>query len=169
MSAGRINGLGANVPNAVSFRGRDNEYENPVSRSTERNLAILGSVAGSTALGAVAAGFTHYCFVDTSKIAKGVGFFKRNKIALLVGAAAAAVTLLVTLPSKLYNTKVNAFTKQKEMDVFSRDRSLKSNLTEQVDTEVQNPDVSLDKKLDDNLKLQMANRGTTLGIANITS
>jgi len=95
-------------------------------------------------------------------------FCKAKKTPLLIGAAAAALSLFVTLPPKLYNTKVNAFVKQKEVDVFSRDRNLKSNLTEEVDKEVQNPNVSLDKKLDDNLKLQMANRGGALGIANIT-
>ena len=50
------------------------------------------------------------------------------------------------------------------MDVFSRDKELKSSLTEEVHKEVLDPNVSLDKKLDDNLKLQMSNRANGLFI-----
>lgn len=168
-----ISKVGLSMPNysaTTNFKGnqsKDTEYENPVSRGTERNLAILKSTGGATVLGAIAAGVVSCCF-NTEKHA-GEGFFKKNKVALLIGAATAAVSLAFTLPSALYNTKINAFVKQKEMDVFSRDRELKSNLTEEVDKEVKSSDVSLDKKLDDNLKLQMANRGTAIGIANVTA
>lgn len=48
------------------------------------------------------------------------------------------------------------------MDVYSRDKELKSALTEEVHKEVLDPEVSLDKKLDDNLKLQTANRAQAL-------
>ena len=72
------------------------------------------------------------------------------------------VTAALALPSKLYNTAVNAFAREKEMDVYSRDKELKSALTEEVHKEVLDPEVSLDKKLDDNLKLQTANRAQAL-------
>jgi len=159
-----------NYSTMTNFKGnqsKDSEYENPVSRSTERNLAILKTTGGAAVLGAIATGLMT-CIVNTEKHA-GEGFFKKNKIAVLVGAATSAITLALNLPSSIYNTNVNAFVKQKEMDVFTRDRDLKSNLTEGVDTEVKNPDISLDKKLDDNLKLQMANRGAAIGIANVTA
>lgn len=134
----------------------DNEYENPVSRSMERNLAILETAGSSAILGLVAWGLSS-------------GFqFQNKNVPRGIGAAVAALTLLLLLPSNLYNTKVRAFTRQKEMDVFTRDRSLKTNLTEDVDKEVQDKNVSLDKKLDDNLKLQMANRGNAIGIINPT-
>lgn len=132
---------------------KNEEYENPISRSTERNLAILETAGSSAIIGLIAWGLSS-CVSSNTKATK------------TIGAAAAALTLLLLLPSNLYNTKVRAFTKQKEMDVFSRDRSLKSNLTEDVDKEVQDKNVSLDKKLDDNLKLQMANRGNAIGIIN---
>lgn len=137
----------------------DSGYENPVSRSTEKKLAILGSVAGSSALGAVAGGLVSTAVKEGKKLPLGLG----------IGAGVALLSLFITLPAKLYGAKVNAFTREKEMDVFSRDRDLKSSLTEEVHTEVKNPDISLDKKLDDNLKLQMANKGNAIGLANLTS
>lgn len=171
-----VSKIGFSVPNysnSVGFKGSsDSEYENPVSRSTERNLAAWTTVCGSAIVGLAAGGLATFVFpkpeatTDEKTIAT---FFKTRKGPVIVGLAAAAATLLVVLPSKIYNTKVNAFVKQKEMDVFSRDRELKSNLTEEVGTEVKDPDVSLDKKLDDNLKLQMANRGSAIGIANVTA
>lgn len=159
MIVGKINLSTQNSQKYVAFKekGSSNEYENPISRDTERDLAILGSVGAGAVTGLFAGCLSSFLFKPGNK-----------KFGILIGAAAGALSLLLTLPSNLYNTKVNAFVKQKEMDVFSRDRNLKANLTEEVDTEVKNPDVSLDKKLDDNLKLQMANRGGAIGIANIT-
>lgn len=159
MSVSKI-GVFNQISNHVSFKGdntsKKTEYENPVNRQTERNLAILKATATSAGVGAVVGGLMTF-------------LTKKNNIPLLTGLLAGGLTATVILPPALYNRKVSAFVKQKEMDVFSRDRNLKTNLTEEVDEEVQNPDVSLDKKLDDNLKLQMANRGAALGVANITS
>lgn len=159
MSIAKIGIYSAKSP-SIAFKGENeakkNEYENPVSRETERNLAILSSTAGSAIAGAIAYGLSTFVF-------------KGKASRWLSSIIAGGITLAVTLPPALYNRKVSAFVKQKEMDVFSRDRNLRANLTEEVDNEVQNPDVSLDKKLDDNLKLQMANQGNALGIANITS
>lgn len=158
MSIGKINAF-ITKTNATPFKSGNNssktEYENPVNRETEKNLAILSSVGGSAVVGAIVGGLSTFAI-------KGKG------ARWLTGIVAGLATLALTLPPALYNRKVSAFVKQKEVDVFSRDRNLKSSLIEQVDKEVQNPDVSLDKKLDDNLKLQMANRGAALGLANIT-
>ena len=157
MNVGKVSLMNpTNFKSNPQFKGE--EYENPVSRGTERNLALLRNVGLASVFGAVAAGI--------------VSSIKNEKISaknpIIAGLSVAAAVLFVTLPSALYNTKVNAYVKQKEMDVFSRDRSLKTNLTEEVDKEVQDSEVSLDKKLDDNLKLQMANRGNAIGLANIT-
>lgn len=147
-----------NIVSSQNFKGEDKktQYENPVSRSTERNLAILKSTGESTLLGGIIFALTS-CFG-----------FKGKTVPIIAGVGTFISTMVFTLPANLYNTKVSAFAKQKEMDVFSRDRNLKSNLTEEVDKEVQSKDVSLDKKLDDNLKLQMANRGAAIGLANMT-
>lgn len=157
MSIGKINAF-STTTNVIPFKSGNSgkaEYENPVNRDTEKNLAILSSVGGSLVIGAIVVGLTS-------------AFGLKKRTPYWIGAAAAAITLAFTLPAALYNRKVSAFVKQKEVDVFSRDRNLKSNLIEQVDTEVQDPKVTLDKKLDDNLKLQMANRGAAVGLANIT-
>lgn len=155
MKIGKIQSL----PIKPSFTSKkDSEYENPISRNTEKKLAILGAVAGSTALGGIAGGITS-AVKKTKRLPYGLG----------IGAGVALLSLFITLPATLYNAKVNAFTREKEMDVFSRDRDLKSSLTEEVHSEVKNPDISLDKKLDDNLKLQMANKGNAVGLANLTT
>lgn len=155
MSIGKI-GAFSTKTNVVSFKSGNNsgktEYENPVNRETEKNLAILTSLGISATVGIVIGGLAS----AFSKQSKTWGFI------------AGLGCLAVTLPSAVYNRKVSAYVKQKEVDVFSRDRSLKSNLIEEVDKEVQDSKVSLDKKLDDNLKLQMANRGAAVGLANIT-
>ncbi len=166
MSIARVSNVNVNQTNFGKNNyqiEKSSPYENPISRNAEKNLAILNSVGGSAIIGAVAGGLTS-CFVAAGT--KG-NFFSKNKTSILAGLGAMAVSLLITLPSKLYSTKVNAFVKEKEMDVFARDRALKSNLTEEVHSEVLDPRISLDKKLDDNLKLQMANRGNALGVANI--
>lgn len=150
MNVAKINGY------STQFKQKEKEYENPVSRQTEKNLAILSATAGAVVAGAIVGG------LSTTIVPKG------KKYPGIIGAAAALITLGITLPPAIYNRKVSAFVKQKEMDVFSRDRNLKTALTEEVDKEVQDPEVSLDKKLDDNLKLQMANKGAAVGIANIT-
>lgn len=121
-------------------------YENPVNRKTERGLAVLGTVGGSALVGTIAAGLTT-CAT------------KGWKKPTAVGVAAAALTLLLTLPSKLYNTKVNAFAKEKEMDVFSRDRDAKSNMLEQINEQVQDKSVPLEEKIANYTKVQMANNG----------
>lgn len=147
-----------NNASRVSFT-KDNEakqqavqtpaYENPISRKKEKALATLAVAGGSIVFGAVVAGLA------TCLKLKG-------KKAAFIGAVAAIAAAALTLPSKLYNTAVNAFAREKEMNVFSRDKELKSSLTEEVHKEVLNPEVSLDKKLDDNLKLQTANRAQAL-------
>lgn len=145
---------------------KGDEFENPINRKSERNLAILGSVGGSAVTGAIVGGLSTFLFPMKEGVKRTLG---NSHWPVAIGIGTMAIISAFSLPSKLYNTKVNAFVKEKEMDVFSRDRDLKSNLTEEVGKEVKDEDVSLDKKLDDNLKLQMANKGTALGIANITS
>ncbi|MBS4759300.1 MAG: hypothetical protein KHX03_01210 [Clostridium sp.] len=127
------------------------QYENPISRKKEKALATLSVIGGSVVLGAVVAGLSTCLKLGAKKSA-------------MIGGVAAIIAAAFTLPSKLYNTTVNAFAREKEMNVYSRDKELKSSLTEEVHKEVLDPEVSLDKKLDDNLKLQMGNRAQGLYI-----
>lgn len=133
------------------FRGNKNGYENPINRKTEKSLAIWGSIGGSAILGTVAAGIGS-CFIKSGA---------KNRAWKLggIGAAVAALGLAITLPAKLYNTKVNAFAREKEMDVFSRDKELKSNIMEEVDKEVKDENVDLDQKINHYTTVQMANNG----------
>lgn len=133
------------------FTANKNGYENPINRGTEKGLAVWGSIGGSALVGATAAGIGS-CFIKAGTKARG---WKLGAI----GAAAGLITMALTLPAKLYNTKVNAFAREKEMDVFSRDRELKSNIMEEVDKEVKDEDVSLDDKINHYTSVQMANNG----------
>ena len=134
-----------------NFTANKNGYENPINRGTEKGLAIWGSIGGSALVGATAAGIGS-CFIKS-----GV----KNRALKLsgIGVGAGLITMALTLPAKLYNTKVNAFTREKEMDVFSRDRELKSNIMEEVNKEVKDEDVDLDQKINHYTSVQMANNG----------
>lgn len=143
----------------TGFRGNNEEtkkeeYYNPVNVKTERKLAVLSSTGVSLAVGAVAAGLV-------SVIKENTKLF--SKIPLLSGAAAALVTLGLTLPSKLYHTKINATVKEKEMGIFTADKELKKDLTKEVHTEIKDPEVSLDQKLQHNMQLQLANKAAAVG------
>lgn len=131
-------------------------YENPINRKTEKGLTVLQSVGTSVLIGGTAFGIASFLIPKTTKMRIGK--------AGIIGGVLGAVSLLLTLPANLYNTKVRAFTREKEMDVFSRDRELKSNILSEVDKEVQDEDVSLDKKIDHYTSVQMANNGNGLMI-----
>lgn len=141
------------------FTSYKNGYENPINRKTEKGLAIWGSIGGSALVGATAAGIGS-CFIKSGAKSRGLKLGG-------IGAAAGLLTLALTLPEKIYDTKVRAFTREKEMDVFSRDRELKSNILEEVDNEVKNEDISLDQKINHYTSVQMANKGNGMLIKGV--
>ena len=141
-----INGVNMCSP-SVNFRAKSQQYENPINRSTERNLAVLSSAAVSAFTGAVAGGATMF-------------FTKGKKWPLGVGIVAALATLGLTLPPKLYNTKVSAYTREKEMDVFSRQKTAQNNIYEDINDEIQNEEVSLDDKINHYATVKMADNGS---------
>lgn len=121
------------------------DYYNPVNVKKEKGLAVLSTTGLAAGIGlAVGAGI---------KLLSNAS----NKVAAAAGAALALITLGLTLPSKLYHTNINATVKKKEMDVFTADKELQKDLTKDVHQEVLNPEVDLDKKLNDNIKLHLAN------------
>lgn len=124
-------------------------YENPINRKTERNLAVLGTVGASTLIGGIAGGLT-------TCVTKGW------KIPGIVGAAAGVISLALMLPSRLYNTKVNAFGREKEMDVFSRQKDAQANIYGAINEEVKDEDVSLDDKINHYATVKMADNGKGL-------
>ncbi len=141
-----------------SFKANNGNYENPISRSSERNLAILGSIGGSTLVGIIA-GMGSRVFDSI----KASGW----KYPTLIGAVAGLATLALTLPSKLYNTKVNAYAREKEMDVFSRQKSAQSNIYENIDDEVKDENVSLDDKINHYATVKMADNGNGIMVKGV--
>ena len=131
----------------INFRARSNKYENPINRSTERNLAILSATGVSAFAGAIAGGATTL-------------FTKGTKWPLGVGITVALATLGLTLPSKIYNTKVNAYTREKEMDVFSRQKAAQTNIYEDINEEIKDESVSLDNKINHYATVKMADNGS---------
>lgn len=133
------------------FTAGKNGYENPINRGTEKGLAVWQNIGAGILLGGAGTGLAS-CFIKE-------GAKNRWLKCGGIGTAVGAVYMALTLPAKLYNTKVNAFAREKEMDVFSRDRELKSNIMEEVDKEVKDEDVSLDQKINHYTSVQMANNG----------
>lgn len=130
-------------------------YENPIDRKTERNLAILNSSLTSLAIGGLTAGAT---LMAQEK--------KNWKLPTALGAAASALTMAIILPSALYNIKVKAFTREKEMDVFSRSQEAKSSILEGVNDQIHDESVPFDDKVKNYATVQMANNGRGVMIMN---
>ncbi len=142
-----------------SFASNNGNYENPINRNTEKGLTVLQSVGTSVLVGGTAFGIASFLIPKATKMRMGK--------AGIIGGVLGAVSLLLTLPANLYNTKVRAFTREKEMDVFSRDRELKSNILSEVDKEVKDEDVSLDQKINHYTTVQMANNGNGVMIKGV--
>lgn len=155
----QVQSVGTNLYQGnTNFRSKSKGYENPVNRGTERNLAILASVGGSALVGALAGGLS-----TLSTKVKASGW----KIPTAIGAAAGLLTLALTLPQKIYDTKVNAYVKQKEMDVFSRQKSAQSNIYEDINDEIKDEDVSLDQKINHYSTVKMADNGNGVMIKGV--
>ena len=145
------------VQKKVNFRSKRN-YENPVNRQTEKNLAVLTSVAGSSLVGLIAGGLSKFI----PKI-KSTGW----KGPTAVGVGAGLIALGLTLPQKLYSTKVTAFTREKEMDVFSRQKSAQSSIYEDINDEIKDEKISLDQKINHYSTVKMADNGRGMMIKGV--
>ena len=143
------------VENSKSSPKHQTYYENPIDRKTERNLAILSTSVTSLALGGLAAGAT---LMAQNK--------KDWKLPTVLGLGAAALTMGIMLPSALYNIKVKAFTREKEMDVFSRSQEAKSSILEGVNDQIHDNSVPFDDKVKNYATIQMANNGQGVMIMN---
>ena len=130
-------------------------YENPIDRQTEKNLAILSTSVTSLAIGGLAAWVT---LMAQEK--------KNWKLPTAIGVGVAALALGIFLPSALYNIKVKAFTREKEMDVFSRSQEAKSSILEGVNDQIHDDSVPFDDKVKNYATVQMANNGHGVMIMN---
>lgn len=151
-----IQAIGANYQQGqLNFKAKTQNYENPVNRGTERNLAVLKSIGASTLVGGVVGGLSSFIFTKGWKIPTGIG---------IVGGLA---TLALTLPQNLYSTKVNAYVREKEMDVFSRQKSAQSNIYEDINDEIKDENVSLDQKINHYSTVKMADNGRGMMIKGV--
>ena len=96
------------------FTSEKQEYENPVNRKTERNLTVL-QASGVSLIAGVTAGGIASCLIKE-------GAKHKVPISVAAGAAVGILTAVLTLPAKLYDRSVKSFVREKEMDVFTRDR-----------------------------------------------
>lgn len=147
--------------NKTSFGNAD--YKNPVSMKAEYTVATLGSAVGSAVVGAVAGFVAH--FVKTAKAGEGAQVSK--KFGILVGAGVAAGAFALSIIPKLYRTSVTGFVKQKEMDVFSREKSAETTLAEKIDAQAKNDDVPLSESIGNFAKFQVGKKGNGIGIAQL--
>ena len=139
----------------LNFTGNDQKYyENPINRKTEKGLTVLQSVGTSALIGGTAFGIASFLIPKTVKIRMGK--------AAIIGGVLGAVSLLLTLPANLYNTKVRAFTREKEMDVFSRQKEAQASIYDGINTEIQDDNVSLADKISHYATAKMADNGNGL-------
>lgn len=145
----------------------DAQYKNPINSKFEYLSTILSTVGAGIA-------FAFYALIDTSDgFLDNVGNLAKKSekkllpnahptlrfVAVLLGSVSiiSAVYCAIKLPKNLYNTKVETYKKQKEMDVYVRTNSTEKKLTEQIDNEAQNADSIKKQDLTtDYLKLKSA-------------
>lgn len=143
-------------------QGTENKYQNPVDMKAEYLTASIAPVIGGAVVGTGAGILTNYLTKQASKAATKVG---NKKLSIAIGAAAGIAIAIVTLLPKLYHTSISGFVKKKEMDVFGRTKSVETNLSEQLDQQASNPDVPLEKNIDNYFKFQMGRKGNGIVVA----
>ena len=67
----------------------------------------------------------------------------------------------------MYNTKVSAYTREKEMDVFSRQKTAQNNIYEDINNEIKDDNVSLDDKINHYATVKMADNGSGVMIKGV--
>ena len=144
-----------NNADQVCFEGNsENSYENPINRGWEKTFAVAKSLVGSSIFGLVGS-------------AVALGLKAKTPVAIIAGLATAAVSAILTVPGAYYDASVNSFVKDKEMDVFSRVKSVETNLSEQIDNFANNPDHSLDESINQYFKFNVGRKGNGVGFATI--
>ena len=119
----------------VFFKGQFSDYENPVSRKAERRLALLNAGGISAVLGAVTTAITR-------------SYTSSWKSASLFGIGAGIISMLFLAPKFLYKSGIDAYAKQKEMDVFTREKEKKKKLLVDVNEAIDGHSTDLGTKLE---------------------
>ncbi len=125
----------------VTYRGSNYANGNPINRRMERRLAILNAGGISTVVGAL-----------TTAIARS--YTASWKSAGLFGLGAGAITMLFICPRFLYKSGVKAYKKEKELDVFTKEKEIQTRLLKDVQEAIDNNPENLNTKLDNYSKTQ---------------
>ena len=112
----------------VFFKGRKNELDNPVNRKLEKRLAILNAGGITTA---IARSYTASW--------KNAGMF---------GVGAALVTMMFICPRFMYKSGINSYKKEKELDVFTKEKEVQKKLLTDVNEAIDHGDSELNVKLE---------------------
>ena len=109
----------------VFFKGRKNELDNPVNRKLEKRLAILNAGGISAVAGAL-----------TTAIARSYTASWKN--AGMFGVGAALVTMMFICPRFMYKSGINSYKKEKELDVFTKEKEVQKKLLTDVNEAILN-------------------------------
>ena len=131
----------------VSFKGQYSDFKNPVNRRTEKRLAILNAGGISVAMGAV-----------TTAVARS--YTSSWKHAGWFGLGAAAVTMMFVCPRFMYKSGINSYAKEKEMDVFTKEKEVQKKLLNDVDDAIEHHSGDLQNKLDNYSKTKTSETKT---------
>ena len=119
----------------VFFKGRKNELDNPVNRKLEKRLAILNAGGISAVAGAL-----------TTAIARSYTASWKN--AGMFGVGAALVTMMFICPRFMYKSGINSYKKEKELDVFTKEKEVQKKLLTNVNEAIDHGDSELNVKLE---------------------
>ena len=117
----------------VLFRGKNDK--NPVNRRTEQNLALLNAGGVAAVTGAVTTAIAR-SYTSTWKHASGFGL------------GAAFVTMMFVAPRFLYKSGITSFTKEKELDIFTKEKEVQHKLLNDVNRAIDEHEPDLHEKLD---------------------
>ena len=126
----------------VSFKGQYSEFQNPVNRRMEKRLAILNAGGVSVATGAV-----------TTAIARS--YTSSWTHASWFGLGATAITMLFVCPRFMYKSGIKSYTKEKELDVFTKEKEVQKKLLNDVDDAIEHHSDDLHDKLENYSKTKI--------------
>lgn len=130
-----IQPVSALTPKA-QFKGQyGNSDKNPVNRKLEKRLAILNAGGFSAVAGAL-----------TTVVARS--YTSNWKHASYFGGIAAVATMLFVCPRLMYRSGIKSFAKEKEMDVFTREKEIQQKLLNDVSTAIDEHHPDLQDKID---------------------
>ena len=120
----------------ATFKRRKSASENPINRKTERNLALINAGGISLVTGAL-----------TTMIARSYTSSWKNAIGFGLGAT--AITMMFVAPHFLYKSGIKSYTKEKEMDVFMREKEVQRKLLKDAKHAIEENDPNVHEILKD--------------------